>query len=293
MNLELTHPWAVIYCQDDLTLVNNTWGFTGPMLEDSTQSIYKNEDTMEMGWRVNIPADHFDPAKVRSYPEAYIGTRDGDMSTNKPFDPILVKDIESMPVRADMHVTAEDDAQYNVAFETFLHSSPRPEFARTRMFELMVWMDKPSSSLLRYGTLADEVTINGVDYDVYIKSPQEGYIAYITKERQLPPYALDWSYFLIHAQTIFPNHQLGDLWLTALELGTEMWSGKLEVMLTAFAMEILEKSPEIVIDEGGMVFTAQSELYGRIAHSHMLICERHKELHDYFRELQKLGQTPL
>lgn len=286
MNLQLDYDWAQIHCDDSLTLVNNTWNFNGALRAESQQYIFKNDDPHRVGWYSNIPMEFFNTSIVRSYPQAFIGNRDVGQVSNKPFNPVMVKNLNKLLVSWHLNINASIGAQFNVAAEIFLHGAPVPNFAKTRMFELMVWTRRPSDPNFSFGTKVQTVEVGGRRFEVFIKEPTEGYIAFIATENSDLSDAIDWVSFITISDELFPDMNLQDMWLTAVELGTEMYAGEVVVEVKSFDVTVEEGTPVTTIpDTPTPLPSDMKSLYQEAAHQEILISQRHRALHDIYLQM--------
>lgn len=238
-----SNAWAHIEQPNGMFCVlNNVWGLSNEEFPVTTHSIWYDEATSAVGWVADIPANLFDPSKVRSYQQIYHGQKDVNLPrTSHPTLGKKLSDYSSVVTQFGIRITASDPVppQANVAAEIFLHAGEEPiispdDSLDTRRFELMVWTQQPSADI-SLGVPAME--INGAM--VYIR--RDGrfpYVAVVLQEER-ETFSIDWLALINSLRLRFPDVDFDNLRLHSIEAGTEVWGGKISAEVLQFDNTVL------------------------------------------------------
>ncbi len=255
----------------DFILATNAWNSSAAGSFDWEQCIYANENGARVGWNYRWgagggPSDY----NVRSYPELIYGVKSqGEISAPKSVTGLPVR-IDEMPnITIDYSlagseygpsraVSASTNSRFpngtliqgerNIAVESFLHPSDgsgtcgenvvqRGSGSSNHTYEVMVWIDSGAERLPSGpGDFVTTVTLGGQSYDVYTKSSDRKYVAFVARNPQTTG-TLDWTGFINwarqHAHRVqqdfgarINSDQIQDDWCLAnILIGTEIWWG--------------------------------------------------------------------
>ena len=190
----------------DFLVTNNPWNASAGTYENWYQdiSLISSGDNVQavIDWDWGASADtHGSLFNTKSFPEVIYGTksqaeRSGDFATTglpvEHFDsPVWTIDYayNTQGRRSSSNSGGGTDSEYNVAIESFYHDSC--DIKRTgaptdnQVMEIMVWLkldqNKPSGQSPHPDPFT---TSDGRVYDVYAKSSNYNYIAYVAREEQ-------------------------------------------------------------------------------------------------------------
>ncbi len=255
----------------DFILSTNAWNASAAGDFDWEQCIYANQNGARVGWNYRWgagggPGDF----NVRSYPELIYGVKSqGEISAPKSVTGLPVR-IDQMPdITIDYSLASSEygpvravsasvtprfpngtliQGERNVAVESFLHPSDsngncgenvvqRGSGSSNHTYEVMVWIDSGAERLPSGpGDFVTTVTLGGQQYDVYTKSSDRKYVAFVARNPQLTG-TLNWTAFIDwarqHAHRVqedfgarVNSDQIQDGWCLANVLvGTEIWWG--------------------------------------------------------------------
>jgi len=185
--------------------------------------------------------------EVKSYPEVIFGVKSQN-EISAPCEqiglPVMFNSMPSITIdysyratqtnnrTGDLGNTLTSGGDRNIAIESFLHSSCDVQRGSNsnRVFELMVWLEHgperlPSGSPPA-GTYTDSY---GNLYDVYSKSNDLGYIAYVA-QNPIRSGTLNWNEFFADARTNASRYgvrNIQDSWCLAnILFGSEIWWGQ-------------------------------------------------------------------
>lgn len=220
----------------EYVLHNNVWNKGSRT--DYTQCVLAQSDTppTTLGWRWDWPGN---AREIQAYPEVMVGDSPWD---REPPTGGLPLPVTARDVLVTYTASIQATGQWNVAFDLWLTSDPAPA-EQNITDEVMIWVD--AQGLVSGPPLYDQVTLGGVEYQVYV-SPGHGdasggsaatwqYIAFVTKKPLLAA-TLNMSHFLdylVEKQVIEP-----DRYIASIELGTEIESGQGEFILSAYQVTI-------------------------------------------------------
>jgi len=189
----------------------------------------------------------FQEWEVKSYPEVIFGVKSQNEISAPCEDIGLPVVFNTMPLTTidysyratqtnnrtgDLGNTPTSGGDRNIAIESFLHSSCDVQRGSNSniMFELMVWLEHgperlPSGSPPE-GTYTDSF---GNVYDVYSKSNDFGYIAYVA-QNPIRSGTLNWNEFFADAQANASRYNVrqiqGSWCLANILFGSEIWWGQ-------------------------------------------------------------------
>jgi hypothetical protein len=255
----------------DFILATNAWNANAAGNFDWEQCIYANENGARVGWNYRWgagggPSDY----NVRSYPELVYGVKSqGEISAPKSVTGLPVR-IDEMPdIKIDYSLAGSEygparavsvstnprfpngtliQGERNIAVESFLHPSDgsgncgenvvqRGSGSSNHTYEVMVWIDSGAERLPSGpGDFVTTITLGGQAYDVYTKSSDRKYVAFVARNPQTSG-VLDWSGFINWARQYahrvqqefgarVNSDQIQDDWCLAnILIGTEIWWG--------------------------------------------------------------------
>ena len=238
LNTEFCDSWAEI-AYGNLRIQNNTWNDSAVYNDQWSQCIELQQDSdgdPVAVWKFNwLDRSEGEQAQVKSYPQVYYGRKNERNFTGTPEQTGLPRPIEQIDqYRIDYAFSTIGEAEYNVALESFFHSScdARDD---NKQFEMMVWVGVPGEKTP--GTQITTATINGTVWKVYANPILTwGYVAFVA-EQTTPSGQLDWNAFIDWSRENSSSLGLGSMENTcmgAIEMGTETFWGELEFRLDQF-----------------------------------------------------------
>ena len=206
--------------------INNVWN-KGDIV-DYEQCLLKRivGGKTQYGWRWRWPAE----GGVKAYPEVVYGYKPWNPPTTTPDLPRQISSINQIQVNYAVELTVS--GTYNLAFTMWV-TSINPPTPETITHEIMIWVDRtfePQPSEFQVAA----VTIDGVTYDLYIKSDfpttsvGHKYIAFASHQDQLSG-TLNFEKFLTYLTD--HDHLPTDHYVTSVELGNEVAEGTGELWL--------------------------------------------------------------
>ena len=237
-NTEFCDSWAEI-AYGNLRIQNNTWNDSAVYSDRWSQCIELQQNSAGdpvATWKFNwLDRSEGDQAQVKSYPQVYYGRKNERNFTGTPEQTGLPRPINEIDrYRIDYAFSTTGEAEYNVALESFFHSScdARDD---NKQFEMMVWVGVPGEKTP--GTQVSTATIDGTVWKVFANPILTwGYVAFVAEETT-PSGQLDWNAFIEWSQENSASLGLGSMQNTcmgAIEMGTETFWGELEFRLDRF-----------------------------------------------------------
>jgi len=188
----------------DFLFKNNAWNLFNTTYRDWYQTItleeVNNRVIAKVDWDYGVQSDLRWIYAVTSYPELIYGVKSAyEVSANFEETGLPVQVNESPQwvidydfsyeerLSANNNFSSTPDSEYNVAIESFWHSScdiqrdddPQRE---NRVFELMVWLKVKQRKPSGQPPVARVSTSDGRSFDVYTKSDNRQYIAYVATQ---------------------------------------------------------------------------------------------------------------
>lgn len=299
--------WSLTTANNGLKVQDNPWGalMRGRQGWDLTISPYGT------GAQATYNFPDYDARYVLAFPEMIYGNKFGSTGNigHSPF-PKKLNECAGMEIDFNWSHFWEGDIEpvLNTAVEIFFHDSlpitgpGHPSGENNIMFELMIWLDDTREDpMLSVGEKVFTGTIDGHVYDAYLQPNRSDYIAFVSHETQTSG-TLKWDLFMMLTNNLLNDHRgvsinLGNNYVSAVEFGPEIWgrgSGRFvwNQFNVRFPDEPIDPDEPINTTGGGVtISSAESRCYGEIAHTHMLISERHRDLYDKFLELKNLKEV--
>ncbi len=223
----------------DYRLQNNTWNASRVYSDKWSQCIELEQnssgETVPV-WRFDWLGKYDgDQAQVKSYPQVYYGRKNQWNFSGSPEQIGLPRPLNELDqFEIDYAFSTSGDAEYNVALESFFHTSCDASESN-KQFEMMVWVGVPGEKTP--GTQVSTATIDGVEWKVYANPALSwGYVAFVAPETTNKG-TLDWNAFIDWSRANGSGLGLGSLENTcmgAIEIGTETFWGQLEFRLDRF-----------------------------------------------------------
>ncbi len=228
LNQRICTPWQEI-SYGNYRLQNNVWNANAVYSDDWSQCI---ELTGSAGrpvaqWDYNwLPRTGGNEYSVKSYPQVYYGRKTRYNLSGTVAQTGLPANINSLPqFQVDFAYSETGNAERNVAFESFFHTSCEAE-QNNKHFEMMVWVGKPD--VRTPGPPVGTATIDGREWDVFINpSLGWGYVAYVA-QTPMTSGTLNWNAFVEWTRDSAPAFgvpAIGNTCMGAIELGTETFWG--------------------------------------------------------------------
>lgn len=220
---------------------NNTWNkrdAVGPVQCVGIADAGEGRVKAQLAWSWPVRSDG-----VRAYPELVYGHQPWHARSTTPQLPRVVDTIGELQARGSFAQSREPGAVGNLAFDIWLASAPHRWPGSDRLpitHELMIWLDG-FGGMRPAGTLVETVMIDGIAWDLYRtmatwKDEPWMYLAY--KARSVPPspMQLNLRAFLDHLKQ--RGLVTGQEWLTAIEIGNEVVTGRGSTTLGDFGISL-------------------------------------------------------
>jgi len=232
---------------DPFLVLNNDWNARAMYRDDWQQSVSVNRRN-DGSAEIVIEYDWLEFA-VKSYPQVVYGNKLGSHVSGSKAELGLPETVANLDeFRLDYSFTETGNAERNIAYESFFHTScditgPNHD-DDNREYEMMVWIANPS--IRTPGTLKAEsgVLIDNQLWDVWIK-PQENdkYIAF-TALNETTTGTLNWKRFVDwtvnwsrNNQSVYGVRALNTNWcMGAIEFGAETFWGNSKLTLNEFSI---------------------------------------------------------
>ena len=214
---------------NDFILSNNVWGKGSETNYEQCIYYESSNNQTEIGWNWNWPGN----GNVRAYPEIIFGLKPWSTTSTSTF---LPAQINSNNISLKYSGTASAIGQWNLAYDIWLTNSitPTPE---NITHEIMIWMHK-TDSITPAGTNKGTIPISGNNYDLWVSENHNNswtYIAFVTETTKLSA-TLDLNAFMDYL--ISNNYVSPELFISAIEFGTEIFEGIGNVALTEYDVEV-------------------------------------------------------
>jgi len=190
---------------DNYVVLNNDWN-AGAMFKDNwsqSVSVHRKRDgravvVFDYDWLGQFDGGEFE---VKSYPQISYGNKLGTHVSGSKAEtglPERVRDLDEF--RVDYAFVEQGNAERNMAFESFFHTScaiTGPTYkVDNREFEMMVWVASPTIRTPGGGKVAESVMIDNQLWDVWTKPEQnDEYIAFTAVNEALQG-TLNWNRFV-------------------------------------------------------------------------------------------------
>jgi len=260
-NLDQCEGWAAV-AYDKFIVLNNAWN-ADAMADDSwTQVINVTENadgTVTPEWTYDWlgqfdTAREFGEFEVKAYPEVLYGPKLGTHVSGTKEETGLPAQVASLPefvVNYDFSETLDEDAERNVALESFFHPSDdirgpcdfdeNGNSTDNRVYEMMIWVNNPT--IRTPGDLAlTGVMIDNQLWNVYIKPNSDKHYIAFTAQTPTTSGTLNWKRFVdwtadwsaANSEALQIDILEPDYYMGAIEIGTEMWWGAGSFTLNKF-----------------------------------------------------------
>jgi hypothetical protein len=234
---------------EEYCVLNNVWGLSSEEFQNTRHAISFDATADTVAWRAQIPAVLFDPARVRSYQQVYSGIKDPNLpGCGLDQFPCKLGDTEVLNTHIAFDTQTDQPRRSNAAAEIFLHTQSTPIIggvSDTREFELMVWMQSPDPNQINLNTIGT-LTDTTDTYGLYLRE-SNNYAAFVFNQ-DVNEARINWLQLIAVVKPYFPNIDFDELWLTAVEFGTEVYSGEVELELRNFTHTVNKAGG--VIDPG-------------------------------------------
>ena len=172
VTVEECGDWAKISFGEYL-LSNNVWGKGNIINYLQCIELSQNEATYILGWYWDWPDSV--SGDVKAYPEIVYGWKPWESNSTTPALPVQLidnKDITISWEKMDTELTGVG----NLAFDIWL-TSTLPPSPNNITREIMIWLENYNQ--YPGGSLVEQLTINGVNYDLYKADWSWTYLAFI------------------------------------------------------------------------------------------------------------------
>lgn len=241
--------WASV-AYGKYVVLNNSWNSRS--INDPSWYQFINVTENENGsitpawgydWRGQFDGDEIE---VKAYPEVLYGPKLGTHVSGTKEETGLPEKVRNLPefvVRYDYSETG--NAERNVALESFFHDSDDIrgpcDDDDNRVYEMMIWVNNPS--IRTPGQLAQTgIMIDNQLWNVYIKPTSNKHYIAFTAQNPSTSGTLNWKRFVDWTRdwTAANSAELEidvldpDMYMGAIEIGTEMWWGEGTFTLNEF-----------------------------------------------------------
>jgi hypothetical protein len=259
--IESCEAWASV-AYDKYVVLNNAWN-ADVMANDSwSQTINVTENangSVTPAWAYDWLGQfdtntQFGEFEVKAYPEVLYGPKLGTHVSGTKEETGLPEQVKNLPefvVRYDFSETLDEDAERNVALESFFHDSEdirgpcdfddAGNSTDNRVYEMMIWVNNPT--IRTPGDLAlTGVMVDNKLWNVYIKPRSNKHYIAFTAQTPSTSGVINWKRFVewtrdwtaANAEELEINVLDPDYYMGAIEIGTEMWWGSGTFTLNEF-----------------------------------------------------------
>jgi hypothetical protein len=250
--IENSTDWGILFLYDNtvnvpydyLGVLNNVWNKVHAASGPKSQKVFLEtiNGKQACGWQWEWAMSN----DVVAYPELISGAKPWD--TGAPFDrggkfPFLAgtKDLT-----ANFDIRLEAEGKYNMAFTMWAVSNPDTG-AQSITHEVMIW--NYNHGCTPAGTKRGTVTVDGVDFDVYVNENQHDnsggssavwkYVAFVAKSPVLHgPFHLSQFIDYMIQNNIMSNSD----YICSFELGNEIVGGSGITEIQNFSLDITDKT---------------------------------------------------
>lgn len=219
---------------DKFYIYNNVTGkYTPPYSETYTQNVFlKKGNTWSCGWEWDLKGENVIPF----YPEIIYGLNPWwEESTTRNLPDLL---SEFTSIKISFKKDFEAKGRYNSAFDIWLCTEPDPEPPSETntgniYSEVMIWIDTTETVGL---TAIRTVTIKNNTYDLYFIKGYPSYIAFVSRNEHWAG-TINLIPFLNYLED--NNYIPAGLYISAIEFGNEIWSGKGYMKIKDYSVELI------------------------------------------------------
>ncbi|MBM3320781.1 MAG: hypothetical protein FJY73_08920 [Candidatus Eisenbacteria bacterium] len=170
---------------------------------------------------------------VKGFPQIAFGTNPWTRVATSKQLPVRVGDLSTLLVEHQVAVAA--DGLYNLAFDLWLTEDDTPH-QNERTNEIMIWLD---GSIPVVSGKVGSVSIDGADYDFHVQQFENGVpLLLFAAHEPRPSGRTNLLEFLRYLET--NGYVSPDVYLSIVELGTEMWWGRGEAVVKEYSV-LLER----------------------------------------------------
>ncbi len=253
--------WAAV-AYDKYVVLNNAWNARVMSSDSWSQTINVTENsngTVTPAWSYDWLGQfdtntQFGEFEVKAYPEVLYGPKLGTHVSGTKEETGLPEQAANIPefvVRYDFSETLDEDAERNVALESFFHDSDdirgpcdfdeNGNRTDNRVYEMMIWVNNPT--IRTPGDLAlTGVMVDNQLWNVYIKPRSNKHYIAFTAQTPTTSGTLNWKRFVdwtrdwtaANADALEIDVLEPDYYMGAIEIGTEMWWGSGSFTLNEF-----------------------------------------------------------
>ncbi len=253
--------WAAV-AYDKYVVLNNQWNSRVMSSDSWSQIINVTENangTVTPAWSYDWLGQfetntQFGEFEVKAYPEVLYGPKLGTHVSGTKEEtglPAKVSELPEFVVDYDFSETLDEDAERNVALESFFHDSDdirgpcdfdeNGNRTDNRVYEMMIWVNNPT--IRTPGDLAlTGVMVDNKLWNVYIKPRSNKHYIAFTAQTPSTSGTINWKRFVewtrdwtaenaeaLEIDILEPEYYMG-----AIEIGTEMWWGSGSFTLNNF-----------------------------------------------------------
>jgi len=232
----------------DFLVSNNPWNASAANYPSWYQDISLYETGSGFGvqydWDWGSAGDTNNPFDTKSYPEVIYGTKSAGERSGTFAEtglPVEILDAPTFTIdyafgyegrRSASPNVGGTDSEFNVAIESFYHDSC--EIVRNggaddnQVFEAMVWLKLDERNPSGGSPIDVVTTSDGRVFDVYTKSTNFNYIAFVAQQEELSG-TIQYTELLNHARDFAVQYGIYPLkstdCLANILMGTEIWHG--------------------------------------------------------------------
>jgi len=220
---------------DNLALFNNCWRFQFLKDADLASSVmFYDPASKTCGWRWTCPKES--EHELKAYPSLIAGDKvfkpaDHDPSTDPRF-PLSLSTMDTLEAAGVFF--ASGSGSFDFAFDLAFLDGPESKPERVNC-EIMVWLD---SSIPCVAPKLGEYRVDGYDYDFHVSTdwdPKVPYLAFLLKGDVIPDRVPLHRFIRIGIEKGYVD---ADAYLSAVELGPEIWWGEGEASVKNFRISL-------------------------------------------------------
>jgi hypothetical protein len=215
-------------------VVNNMHGAHRLVKGDSyKQCIATSPGGFPVTWRWDVVSDQ---PYVKGFPQILYGINPWARIPSTDRLPVQVSDVRKLT--SSYFIGLQAEGTYNLAFDLWITEDDTP-IESERTHEIMIWL----AGNIPPGMARDrEASIAGENYDFYRSTTEDGlpFYLFIAQNRRTNGITnLGAFLFYLRANGLLPH----DVYLSTIELGTEIWEGQGSAIVRAFSVGLQRWTP--------------------------------------------------
>lgn len=228
--IKTCEEYAQFSVGEEYYVQNNVWGFyAGSYTAPFSQCIfYDSLQSTTFGWEWELDSI----SRFPSYPRVGYGWNPWFENSTTEKLPRKLNELQSVKVFFEQEF--ESNGVYNLSFDIWLSSSATTS-EETISAEIMIWLD--TNTLPETNLTAERITINGEAYSFYENTSWYSYplFIFVANEKEWNG-QLDINCFIVYLSKYYKVSE--DNYLSVVEFGNEIWSGKGRMELKDYRVEV-------------------------------------------------------